>query len=57
MEGLRVIEVRSWRDLPEVLEPGIYVVAGERIEVEERVSRDALMRTLEIMKRRRGVYV
>ncbi len=57
MERLKIIEVSSWKELPEVLEPGVYIVAGERIEVEEKVSRDALMRTLEVMKKRKGVYV
>lgn len=57
MERLKIVEVRSWNELPEVLEPGIYIIAGERIEVEEKVSRDALMRTLKIMKKRKGIYV
>jgi len=57
MERLKIVEVRSWNELPEVLEPGIYIIAGERIEVEEKVSRGALMRTLKIMKKRKGIYV
>lgn len=57
MERLKIMEVRYWKELPEVLEPGIYIIAGERIEVEEKISRDALMRTLEIMKKRKGIYV
>ncbi|MEB3778721.1 MAG: hypothetical protein GSR85_00600 [Desulfurococcales archaeon] len=57
MERLKIREVNSWKELPEVLEPGVYIVAGERIEVEEKVSRDALMRTLEVMKKRKGIYV
>ncbi len=53
----RVVEVRSWSELPEVLEPGIYIVDGERFVVRERVSRDSLKRTFTIMRRRGGVYI
>lgn len=53
----RVVRVKSWSELPEVLEPGEYHVDGERIVVRERVSRDALKRTIVIMKRRKGRYV
>ncbi len=52
----RVVRVGRWTELPEVLEPGVYIVDGEEIVVRERVSRDALKRTLLIMKRRGGVY-
>ena len=57
MEKIRIVEARDWRELPEVLEPGVYIIAGERIEVEEKVSRDALKRTIEIMKKRGGIYI
>lgn len=57
MERLRIVEARSWRDLPEVLEPGVYIVSGKRIEVLEKVSRDALRKTLEAMEKRGGIYV
>ena len=57
MERLRIVGVGSWRCLPEVLGPGVYIVSGERIEVLEKVSRDALRNTLEAMKKRRGIYV
>ncbi len=57
MGRLKIVEVRSWRELPEMLEPGVYVIAGERVEVLERVSRDALMRTLAVMRKRKGIYV
>ena len=57
MERLRIVEARSWRCLPEILEPGVYIVSGERIEVLEKVSRDALRNSLEAMKKRRGIYV
>lgn len=52
-----ITRARSWKDLPEVLEPGVYIVDGEKVVVRERVSRDSLRRTLSIMKRLGGVYV
>ncbi len=53
----RIIKVRSWSELPETLEPGVYFINGDRIVVRETVSRDALKRTMVIMKRRGGRYV
>ena len=53
----RIIKVRSWSELPEILEPGVYIINGDRIVVRETVSRDALKRTVAIMKRRGGKYV
>ena len=57
MAKARVVRVRSWSELPDILEPGEYYVNGERVVVRERVSRDALKRTIVIMKRRKGRYV
>ena len=57
MAKARVVRVKSWSELPEVLEPGEYYVNGERVVMRERVSRDALKRTIIIMKRRKGRYV
>ena len=37
---VRVVKVRSWRDLPEVLKPGVYIVDGVRIKVYEEEDRD-----------------
>ena len=53
----RVVRVRVWSRLPEVLEPGVYIVNGLRVVVRERVARDALKRTVAIMRRRGGRYL
>ena len=37
---MKVIEVKSWDELPEVLEPGVYIVNGETVEIVERVERE-----------------
>ena len=54
---IRVVKVKTWNELPEILEPGVYYINGERITVKERVSRDSLKRTIMIMKKRGGTYV
>jgi len=53
----RIVKAGSWSELPEVLEPGVYIINGARIVVRERAPRDSLKRTFAIMKRRGGVYV
>ena len=53
----RIVKAGSWSELPDVLEPGVYIINGARIVVKERVSRDSLKRTFAIMRRRGGVYV
>lgn len=42
----RIIKARSWSELPEVLEPGVYIVDGRRLTVREPVGRDTLRRAL-----------
>jgi len=41
----------------EILEPGIYIIDGEKIIVERKVSREALKNTIKIMKKRKGMYI
>ena len=53
----RVVTVKSWDELPRVLESGVYIVDGERILVRERVPRDVLKRATITMKRRKGIYI
>ncbi len=53
----KIVKAKSWSELPETLEPGVYFINGDRIVVRETVSRDALKRTIVIMKRRGGKYV
>ena len=40
MAQARVVRAGSWEELPEVLEPGVYEVAGERFTVVEPVERE-----------------
>lgn len=51
----RVVRVRSWSELPEILEPGTYYVNGRRVVVYSPVSREALRKTSRYV-RRGGVY-
>ena len=51
-QRLRVIRVDSWDDLPEVLEPGVYIVKGKRIEVYEPMHRDNLRRIIRRLPRK-----
>ena len=47
----KVVRARSWEELPEVLEPGVYIVDDRRLTVREPVSRDALRRALARLSR------
>ncbi len=40
----RIVRVKSWADLPEVLEPGEYHVGGERFVIYEPIERDVWLR-------------
>lgn len=44
----------SMKDLPEVLEPGRYIVEGEELEVLEPLSRDAVIEIIRFFRERRG---
>ncbi len=46
MEKLRVVKVKSWDELPEILEPGVYNVDGEVHVIEEDVPKKAILRAL-----------
>ncbi len=56
VQKLRVIQVDSWDDLPEVLEPGVYIVRGKRIEVFEPMHRDNLRRIIRRLPRK-GTFI
>ena len=45
-ERIRVVKVRSWDELPEILEPGIYNVNGETHVIEEEVPKKVILRAL-----------
>lgn len=36
---MRVVKVASWSSLPELLEPGVYYVAGIKFTVKEAIPR------------------
>ena len=40
MEKVKVVKAKSWRDLPEILEPGIYNVGGVTFTVKEPTPRE-----------------
>ena len=50
----RVRVYRSVEELPEVLEPGRYVVEGEELEVYEPLSREAAAEIIRFFRERRG---
>lgn len=50
MEKVKVVKARSWKDLPEILEPGIYNVSGETYTIEEDVPKKVVLRTLKYKK-------
>lgn len=47
----RVVRAGSWEELPEILEPGIYIVDGRKLTVREPVGRDALRKALARLSR------
>ena len=51
MEKLKVVKVKSWDELPEILEPGVYNVNGETITVEEDVSKEVVIQALEYKRK------
>ncbi len=46
----RVVRVRSWDELPEVLKPGVYEVGGVRFRVYEEEDRDFIRMSIESIK-------
>ena len=51
-KGVKVYS--SVKDLPEVLEPGRYIVDGEELEVLEPLSKDAVIEVIRFFRERRG---
>lgn len=50
MRELKVVKVRSWDELPEILEPGVYNIDGEIHVIEEDVPKIAILRALKYKK-------
>lgn len=42
----RVVIAASWDELPDVLEPGVYIVGGEVHTIEEDAPKEAVARAL-----------
>jgi len=47
----RVVRVKSWSELPETLEPGVYEVDGARLEIREPLERDEARELVRLVKR------
>lgn len=46
MRELKIIKVRSWDELPDILEPGVYNIEGETHIIEEEVPKKVILRAL-----------
>ncbi|NPA05450.1 MAG: hypothetical protein GXO09_05090 [Crenarchaeota archaeon] len=44
MASLKIVKVKSWDELPEILEPGEYEVDGVRITIAEALPREVVER-------------
>ena len=51
MEKLKVVKVKSWDELPDILEPGVYNVNGETITIEEDVPKEVVIQALEYKRK------
>lgn len=47
----KVVRVRSWDELPEVLEPGVYEIDGARITLREPLPREVVQRSYKLARR------
>ena len=47
----RVVRAKSWSELPEILEPGVYEVDGEKFTVTEPVEREFMFMAISGIKR------
>ena len=52
----RVVRVRSWSELPDILEPGEYHVDGEKFVVYEPVERDFMKMAIRGIKKMHRRY-
>jgi len=48
--GIKTFKAKSWSELPEILEPGTYVVNGRKFVVVKRVERDVMREFLRLVK-------
>ena len=54
MHGLtkpRVIRVKSWSELPDILEPGIYKIDGATLKLKEPLDKDEARELVSLVKR------
>ena len=52
MAKTRIVRARSWSELPEILEPGVYYVNGRRYTIRVRVSKKAVVEAIRRAKRK-----
>jgi len=51
VQKARIVKARTWEELPEVLEPGVYIVDDTKLTVREPVGREALRKALTRLSR------
>jgi hypothetical protein len=52
----RVVRARSWDELPEILEPGTYIVDGEKFIVVEPVEKEFMRMAISGIKKFHAQY-
>ncbi len=50
MERVKIVKAKSWEELPEILEPGIYNVGGETYIIEGGIPKKVILRALKYKK-------
>ncbi len=48
---MRPIRVKSWRELPRILKPGVYIVNGEKFVVKEPVEKEVMKSFMDTVKK------
>ena len=56
-QRLRVVRARSWDELPEVLEPGVYIVNGRRHTVLEPIEKELLLKIIRRVSKLKGKFI
>ena len=51
MAKARVVRVRSWSELPDILEPGEYVVDGATLRLKEPLEKEDAKELVSLVKR------
>ena len=51
MSKPRIIQVKNWSDLPEILEPGTYKINGATLKLKEPIYKDEAKELVSLVKR------